>query len=368
MKSGVCALLSVPALLALSDVSGCGRKSVVSRGSPALYWKRLKNGVVQCNLCPNDCVITEGEMGFCRVRGNFRGELNTYAYGNPCSVNLDPIEKKPFFHVLPSTSAFSIATAGCNFRCKNCQNWEISQVGAEETENYALSPDDVVASALRYGAKSVAYTYSEPAIFFEYMIDCAKKARQKGLLNVLHTNGFIRKEPLEELCGNVDAINVDLKSISATFYDEVCSGELKPVQETLKTIKEKNVHLEITSLLIPGLSDNEEEIAKLSRWVASELGKEIPLHFSRFYPVYKLSNLPPTPSERVEGARNVAMSLGMKFVYTGNLPEHRGEGTVCLGCGRTIIARSGYQVLKNDLVDGKCKFCGKTIPGIWKTG
>ncbi len=323
---------------------------------------------VRCNLCPHRCIIADGERGRCRVRENRGGQLYSMVYGNPCAVHVDPIEKKPFYHFLPTAAAFSLATAGCSLRCLYCQNWTISQVPPEETENADLPPEMVVHYAQRYNAPVIAYTYSEPMVFYEYMLATAQKAREAGLRNVVISAGFINPEPLLELCAAVDAIKIDLKGYDEEFYRKVCEAELKPVLEAIRTIYESGIHLEIVNLVVPTLNDSLEQLRALARWVAQELSPDIPLHFSRFYPQYKLTNLPPTPVETLDKAREIAMEEGMRFVYVGNVPGHPGNNTYCPACGRPIIARTGFAVTEYRLQGGSCAFCGEPIPGVWWPG
>ncbi len=329
------------------------------------YFTPLTGGEVQCDLCPRQCHVPKGKRGFCRVRENREGKYYSLVYGNPCAVHLDPIEKKPFFHVVPSSASFSLATVGCNFQCKFCQNWEISQASPEDVYNYDVPPETIVKMAKEVGARSVAYTYVEPTIFYEYMVDICTLAKKAGLLNVCHSNGFINPEPLRNLCKVMDAANIDLKGFTETFYHDLCSGELKPVLETLKTLKKKKVHLEITNLVIPTQNDGMSGVKEMCLWVKRELGADTPMHFSRFYPLYKLRSLPPTPVSTLEKAREVALSTGLEYVYIGNIPGHEGEHTFCPRCKKMIIRRIGYMVGESHLKEGTCKYCGKPIPGIW---
>ena len=329
------------------------------------YFTPLDGGEVQCDLCPRRCRVSKGKRGFCRVRENREGKYYSLVYGNPCAVHLDPIEKKPFFHVLPSTTSFSLATVGCNFQCKFCQNWEISQAFPEDVYNYDVSPEMIVKKAKEVGAHSVAYTYVEPTIFYEYMVDICQLVKKAGLLNVCHSNGFINPEPLKNLCNVMNAANIDLKGFTETFYRDLCSGELTPVLETLKTLKKEKVHLEITNLLIPTQNDDLSVLKEMCQWVKKELGADTPIHFSRFYPLYKLRSLPPTPVSTLEKARNAALSTGLEYVYIGNIPGHEGEHTFCPKCKKMIIQRIGYMIGENHLKGGKCQYCGKPIPGIW---
>lgn len=320
---------------------------------------------VQCRLCPHRCIIADGERGRCRTRENRGGRLYSLVYGNPCAVHVDPIEKKPFYHFLPTAAAFSLATAGCNLRCLYCQNWEISQFTPEETQNEDLPPARVVEYALAVPAPVIAYTYSEPTAFYEYMLDTARLGRQAGLRNVVISAGFINPEPLAEVCAAVDAIKIDLKGYDPDFYRQVCEAELEPVLQTIQTIYRSGVHLEIVNLVVPTLNDNLEQLRALARWLAKEISPDVPLHFSRFYPQYKLLNLPPTPVERVEQARDIALAEGVRFVYVGNVPGHPGDNTYCPACGKTIIARQGFAVQEYHLKGGACAYCGQAIPGVW---
>jgi pyruvate formate lyase activating enzyme len=320
---------------------------------------------VQCNLCPHQCIIADGERGDCRVRENRGGYLYSMVYGNPCAVHLDPIEKKPFYHYLPTAAAFSLATAGCNLRCKYCQNWTISQVPPEDTRNADLPPEDVVRYAQRQGAPVIAYTYSEPIIFYEYMFDTARLAREAGLRNAVISAGFINPEPLRALCEVVDAVKIDLKGYDSAFYRDVCGGELEPVLETIAAIYETRTHLEIVNLVVPTLNDDLGQLRALARWIVDDLGPDVPLHFSRFYPQYKLKNLPPTPVETLEQAREIALGEGVRFAYIGNVGGHPGNHTYCPACGEVVIQRVGFGVQAYHIEGGRCIFCGAPIPGVW---
>jgi pyruvate formate lyase activating enzyme len=286
-------------------------------------------------------------------------------YGNPCAVHVDPIEKKPFYHFLPTASAFSIATAGCSLRCLYCQNWEISQVPPEETQNDNLPPDRVVSGALTNKAPVIAYTYSEPTVFYEYMLATARLGRRAGLRSVVISAGFINPEPLRELCQAVDAIKIDLKGYDEEFYRKVCSAELGPVLETIQTIYKAGVHLEIVNLVVPTLNDSLDQLRALARWLARDISPDVPLHFSRFIPQYKLDNLPPTPVETLDKAWQAARDEGMRFVYVGNVPGHPADNTYCPACGKAIIVRQGFDVTEYHLKGNACAYCGEPIPGVW---
>ncbi|UCF95789.1 MAG: AmmeMemoRadiSam system radical SAM enzyme [Spirochaetaceae bacterium] len=326
----------------------------------------MEKGVVQCGLCPRRCRVSNGKRGYCEVRENREGEYLSLVYGNPAAIHLDPIEKKPFFHVLPASGSFSLATAGCNLHCKFCQNWEISQARPEEIYSYEVPPDMVVRQARAMGARSVAYTYTEPTVFYEFMVDTARLVAEAGLLNVMHSNGFINPAPLEELCPLLDAANIDLKGFSESFYRELCEGEQAPVLESLKILKRKRVHLEITNLLIPTRNDDMAMIRGMSRWIRVELGADTPLHLTRFYPLYKLKSLPPTPVYTLVQARAAALAEGLQYVYIGNVPGHEGANTFCPHCGRMIIQRAGFMVVENKVQRGTCAYCGAPIAGIWE--
>ncbi len=329
------------------------------------YFTSLEGGNIQCELCPHRCRVAKGKRGICRVRENREGSYYSLVYGNPCAVHLDPIEKKPLFHVLPGTTSLSLATVGCNFQCKFCQNWEISQASPEDVFSFEASPEMIVKKAKEIGARSIAYTYVEPTIFYEYMIDIGRLTKREGLLNVTHSNGFINPGPLKNLCKVLDAANIDLKGFTENFYRELCSGELHPVLETLKTLKKEKVHLEITNLVIPTKNDDLSVLREMCLWIKKEMGADTPIHFSRFYPLYKLKSLPPTPVSILDKAREAALSAGLEYVYVGNVPGHGGENTYCPKCKKTIIQRTGYMVGEVNLKDGKCRYCGKPIPGIW---
>jgi pyruvate formate lyase activating enzyme len=308
----------------------------------------------------------EGQRGDCLIRLNIRGKLTTLVYGKPCAVHVDPIEKKPIFHLLPGSRAFSIATAGCNLHCKFCQNWEISQRQPEETVNQDLPPVKVVEAARRTRCRSIAYTYSEPLVFYEYTLDSAKLAQAQGIKNILVTAGFINQKPLLELCQYTDAANVDLKGFTEEYYKKICGGELRPVLDTLKTMHQQGVWLEVTNLIVPTLNDNLELIGQMCDWILDNLGPEVPLHFSRFWPMYKLKNLPPTPVGIITQARKLALKKGLHYVYIGNVPGHEGNNTYCPKCQQIVIGRIGYMITLYDIIDGKCGKCGFKIAGVWK--
>jgi len=321
---------------------------------------------VQCELCPKMCVIGEGQSGDCRVKINIDGVLRTVVYGYLCSTNIDPVEKKPLFHFLPGTPIFSVATVGCNLHCRNCQNWEISQANPEDSEAAFCPPAKLVEITKSSGCSLLAYTYTEPIIYYEYTYDTAKLAKEAGIRNVLVTAGYINEEPWRRLLKYVDAVTLDLKGITEDFYRDVCSATLKPVQNALIVAKSCGVELEVSNLVIPTLNDKPEEIRELVRWVRANLGRETPLHFLGFIPRFKMRNLPPTSLETLESARGIAMEEGMDFVYIGNVASKEGQNTYCPGCKRLLIERSGYGILQNRIKGGHCPDCGKEIYGVWK--
>ncbi|MBU1026628.1 MAG: AmmeMemoRadiSam system radical SAM enzyme [Candidatus Margulisbacteria bacterium] len=332
----------------------------------AKYWREMEDKYVQCELCPNLCVIPNLGRGRCGVRINIEGKLYSLVYGKPVAVHIDPIEKKPLSHFLPGTAVFSIATAGCNLGCIFCQNWQISQVKPEDADHYNLSPEEIVTVIKKNKLPSIAYTYTEPTVFYEYMLATAKLAKKAGIKNVMHSCGYINPKPLKELLQYMDAANIDLKGFSEEYYQEMSFGRLEPVLTSLKTIKQEGVWLEITNLIIPGKNDDPKMIRDMCKWIKNELGTDVPLYFGAFHPNYKLKNVPPTPVKTLEMAHKIAKEEGLKYVYIGNVYGHFGEDTYCPKCGKTVIKREGYKIVENDLVDGKCKFCGEEIAGVWK--
>jgi pyruvate formate lyase activating enzyme len=320
---------------------------------------------VKCQVCPNGCILREGGRSVCRNKINYKGVLYTVAYGNPCAVHIDPIEKKPLFHFLPSTTAFSIATAGCNFRCLNCQNWEISQKSPEETYNGELFPEQVVERAEQSGCQSIAYTYSEPTAWYEYMYDTAHVAASRGIRNVWITNGYMNEPPLRDLCQYLDAANVDLKSFREEIYNKLNAGTLEPVLNTLKVLKDEGVWFEVTNLVVPTWTDDMQMVSEMCEWLHQNVGPDYPLHFSRFHPDYKLLNLPPTPHETLKEAREIALDSGLHYVYIGNVPGAEEQNTYCPACEKLIIERKGFVVSEMHVNEGACEFCGQKIEGVW---
>jgi len=350
----------------------------------ALYYERKEDGKVQCNLCPWKCVLKNGERGKCRVRVNIEGKLRALTYGKPVALRPDPIEKKPLFHVIPGARSFSLSTVGCNLGCIFCQNYQTSQASPEEgghelvigleKERYpwiesadSLSPEEVIELCKATKCESIALTYTEPTVFFEYMLDICKLARKEGIKTLWITCGYIEPAPLRELCKYLDAANVDLKGFSEKFYQDYCGAHLDPVLTCLKILKEEKVWFEITNLVVPQGNDDPQMIRDMCVWIRDNLGVEYPLHFSRFYPDYKLLR-EFTPLSTLLQARKIAKEVGIKYVYIGNVFEVEigQEDTICPNCARTLIRRHGYSIVENNIEGSACKFCKTPISGIWK--
>ncbi len=332
----------------------------------ASWFKRLPERRVECGLCPRGCTVADAERGACGVRENRGGTYYTLVWGAACAVHVDPVEKKPLFHVLPHSRAFSFATAGCNVECKFCQNWEISQFRPEQVPHWWLPPEALAAAAHAAGAELLAATYSEPVVFWEYVRDAARAGAAAGLRTVVVSNGYIQETPLVEVLPLLAAVKVDLKAFREPFYRDLVRGELAPVLKTLERVRAAGVWLEIVVLLIPGRNDSEVEVRGLCRWVRDHLGADVPVHFTRFHPTYRLSDLPPTPVATVERAWQIARAEGLRFAYVGNLPGHPGECTRCPGCGAMLIERVGFEVVQNRLTGGRCPDCRRAIPGVWE--
>lgn len=331
----------------------------------ARYYKKLDGGGIECGICPRKCRITDLERGYCGARENRNDIYYTLVYGLPCAVNIDPIEKKPLFHFQPGTAAFSLATAGCNSNCRFCQNWDISQSRPEQTDNIDLPPEAIIEICRNRKVPAIAYTYSEPIIFYEYMYDTARLGHEKGIKSVMITGGYIEKEPLVDLLAHLDAVKVDLKSIREQYYKDIVDAELGPVLKALVEIKKAGVWLEIVYLVVPTLNDSDEEFKDLAIWIKGNLGTDTPVHFTRFHPQYLLKNLPPTPQKTLEKACEIARSEGLEYVYLGNVPGHPAESTKCPKCGKLLIERYGYRILQNIIKENSCPDCGKLIPGLF---
>jgi len=329
----------------------------------ALYYTKHGEDAVQCVLCPHNCIIKEGKSGICNARQNTGGKLYSLIYEKPCATHVDPIEKKPLYHFLPGSRSFSLGTVGCNLKCMHCQNWELSTSSPNDVYCHTLTADDCVKLAIQYECQSISYTYNEPSINIEYVLETAVKAHDKGIKNVMVTNGFINEEPLRDLYRHIDAANVDLKAFDDDFYKKICKARLEPVLKTLTILKEMNVWIEVTNLVIPTHNDDVTMIQKLVDWFVHNLGTDVPLHFTAFYPAHKLTNVPPTPLRVLKQAYDIAYKAGIKFIYLGNVRER--SVTRCPSCGRDLVVRSGFNVMRTNLHDGKC-ICQTAIPGVWR--
>jgi pyruvate formate lyase activating enzyme len=327
-----------------------------------VLFDKLPNNKVKCNVCSHRCVISEGKLGICGTRKNINGIIHTTIYNTVSSEAVDPVEKKPLYHFLPGTLSYSLGTIGCNFRCLHCQNWNISQVALEEAWTKEITPDEAIKRALERGCKSISWTYNEPAIWHEYTYDSAVLAKKAGLKTIYVTNGYITPEALRRIAPYLDAFRVDIKSFSDDFYRKICGARLAPVLESTKLAKELGMHVEVITLIIPTKNDSPEEIAQIVRWVRENLGADTPMHFTRFYPIYKMEELTPTPTETLEMAHDIAKKEGMRFVYTGNVPGHKYENTYCPKCNALLIDRTGFRVSAIKIKDGKCPECGEGVP------
>jgi pyruvate formate lyase activating enzyme len=337
----------------------------------AMLYERMEGQRVRCGLCAHRCTIGEGQRGLCQVRENRAGVLYSLVYGQLVSQALDPIEKKPLFHFYPASSAFSVATVGCNLRCAFCQNAEISQMPRDEgrVAGRAVAAEAVVSAAQRQGSRSIAYTYTEPTIFAEYNYDIAQLAHRAGIANVYVTNGYMTTALLDLFTSPtalplLDAANVDLKSFRDAFYRQQCGATLQPVLDNLVLMKRRGVWVEVTTLLIPGLNDDEQELRELAQFIATALGPETPWHVSRFHPDYRLTDRPPTPAATLHRAREIGLQAGLRYVYQGNLPGGGGEDTACPHCGKVVIQRQVFTVLRNQAHGGVCVHCGGRVDGV----
>lgn len=331
----------------------------------ARFYDRLAEKKIQCKLCPRACVVGDRERGYCGVRENHGGTYYTLVHSRVCAAHVDPIEKKPFFHYLPGTMAFSLATAGCNVNCRFCQNWDISQARPEQVPADYAAPRRVADLAKQYRCPTIAYTYSEPVVFIEYLMDTADAGHAQGIRSIVVSNGYIQEEPLRRAYGRMDAVKIDLKSFSESYYRQVVAGQLKPVLDALVTLHSMDKWLEVVYLVVPTLNDGDQEFRDLAQWVKANLGVDVPLHFSQFHPEYLLKNLPITPVETLERAKQIADAEGLHYVYIGNVPGHPAENTYCPRCGKLLVHRMGLQVTEMLIRKGACPFCGHPIPGVW---
>ncbi len=363
--AGICLFCALPSVSKSDDLTFGNSENQLSLVE-AKHYRKLNDKRIECELCPRKCQIADLERGYCGVRENRDGKYYSLVHSRVCSANADPIEKKPLFHFLPGTGAFSIATAGCNIECKFCQNWEIAQKRPEQIRSVEMPPSRITELAGQYKCGTIAYTYSEPVVFFEYMYDTASYSRGQGLRNVMISNGYINEKPMRELCKVLSAVKIDLKAFTDSFYKNTCSGELKPVLDTLLVLKDEGIWFELVILIVPTLNDSTAEISRMCRWVKKNLGSDVPMHFTRFHPSYKLQNLPPTPIKTLENVYKTANAEGIKFAYLGNIPGHEAENTFCPGCGKILIERAGFHIRANHIKKGKCGFCEISIPGVWE--
>ena len=332
----------------------------------AYYYRTLADDDVQCELCFRGCRIPEGRTGFCRVRKNEGGTLYSQVYGRPSAVNIDPIEKEPMHHFHPGSQILCVGTASCNFRCKFCHNWHLSQRDIDEVQRvHSLTPEEVVQRAENQGAPSISFTYNEPTVFYEYMYDIASLAKDRGLNVIFHSNGGLRQEPLQDLLQNIDAVTVDLKAFTEDFYADICQAQRDPVLESLKTIEEEGAWLEIVNLVLPEHNDDSQNIREMAAWINNELNQDVPLHFSRFSPAYQMTDLSPTPVETLETCRRIAREEGLNYVSIGNVPGHKANSTFCPECGEKVIDRFHFTVNNINMENGSCGYCGSSIAGVW---
>lgn len=338
----------------------------VEAAKEAMLWERLPEGKVRCNLCAHRCLIFPGKRGICRVRENRDGTLYSLVYGRLVSRAVDPIEKKPLFHFQPGSASYSIATVGCNFHCRQCQNWEISQYPREHGDEIVgghFTPEEIVADAIRYRCQSISYTYVEPTVFFEFAYDTSKLARERGLANVFVSNGYLTEEATRAIAPYLDAINIDIKAFKDATYRHYYGATLQPVLDTVKLMHQLGVWVEVTTLIIPTINDSEDELRAIARFLKG-VDPAIPWHVTRFYPQYKLLDLPPTPVGTLRRAREIGLEEGLKYVYEGNVPGEGGENTYCPGCGELLIARWGFSISRYAIKDGRCPKCGAEIAGV----
>ncbi len=367
-------------LTALTNLTGCSPTAFEPSLSPTVeripsrtpqplheirFYRTLAEGLAQCEVCFRRCVIRPDSVGFCKNVQNVGGRCYSRVYGLPCALQTDPIEKEPAFHMLPGATVFCVATASCNYRCKFCQNWEFAQQSVTDVLNFPATPEEVVTQALEEECQAVSFTYNDPIVFYDYMYDIAQLAQEKGLKTLFHTNGSLTPRAMETVLQVMDGIVVDLKGFTNEFYQQVTKAELMPVLDALRVVKEIGTHLELVHLIIPTLNDDLEDVHRMCEWIVENLGQQVPVHFTRFYPAYRLLRLPPTPVETLEQALAIAEDVGLEYVYIGNVPRHERNSTFCPNCGRCVIERVYFFVTSLDLEDGNCRFCGHPIPGVW---
>jgi pyruvate formate lyase activating enzyme len=361
---------SVVALAPIMEAMAAAQSSAEKQNemqftAEARFYEKLPERKIRCKLCPRECVVGDRERGYCGVRENRGGVYYTLVHSRVCAAHIDPVEKKPLFHYLPGTMAFSIATAGCNVNCKFCQNWDISQSRPEQIPAEYLPPRRVAELALHYHCPTVAYTYSEPVVFSEFIMDTADAAHAAGVRSIVISNGYIQDHALREAYGRMDAVKIDLKAFSDSFYSKIVTGQLKPVLDTIVTLRKLGKWTEIVYLVIPTLNDTDDQFRGLAKWARTNIGLDVPVHFTQFHPDYLLKNLPITPVATLERAREIAMAEGLQFVYIGNVPGHPGEHTYCPKCGKVVVERIGMSMQKMSIRKSACMFCGRLIPGVW---
>jgi len=331
----------------------------------ARFYEKLPSKKIKCKLCPRECTVGDRERGYCGVRENRGGVYYTLVHSRVCAAHVDPVEKKPLFHYLPGSLAFSLATAGCNVNCKFCQNWDISQSRPEQIASVYAPPKRVAELAAQWRCQSIAYTYSEPVVFSEFLMETADAGHEAGIRSVVVSNGYIQDEPLRAAYGKMDAVKIDLKAFTDSFYQKIVTGQLKPVLDTLVTLRKIGKWTEIVYLVIPTLNDSEQEFRGLASWIKANLGTDVPVHFTQFHPDYLLKNLPITPISTLEKAREIARAEGLHFVYIGNVPGHPAENTYCPKCQRILVERRGFEIRQMAIRNGACPSCGQVIPGVW---
>jgi len=339
-----------------------GLAAISTRLKEASYYHRTGKGTLVCNLCPNECSISDGALSSCRTRLNRHGKLYTLSYDSLAAIHKDPIGKGPLYHFLPGASALSVATAGCNLRCLYCQNWSSPRIPPRKVRKIDISQEDIIKKALRNGCRAITFTYTEPVAYYEYMIDIARRAKSAGLATHMATAAYINKEPLEELCRHMDAATVALKGFNDPFYKKICGCPITPVLDAIVTMKRAGVWLEIATCIVPTLNDNAYELKRMARWIRDSLGADTPFHLVRFLPEYRLANLPPTPTSVMEDLRKTALDEGLRYVYISNMPGHEGNNTYCPSCGKAVITRLGFKLISNYLKRGRCPNCGAPIP------
>lgn len=331
----------------------------------ARFYEKLPNNRVRCTLCPRHCVVGNEKRGHCGVRENRDGTYYTLVYGRVCAAHVDPIEKKPLFHYLPGTKAFSVATAGCNVSCSFCQNWNISQARPEQVAAEYLPPGKIAELAKRFSCLTIAFTYNEPVVFSEFVMDSADAGHEAGIRSIVVSNGYIQDEPLRKVYGKMDAVKIDLKSFSDYFYRKAVKGQLKPVLDSVVTLRKMGKWTEIVYLVVPTLNDSDHELRDLARWITTHLGTDVPLHFTQYHPAYLLKNLPVTPVPALERAKAIADAEGLRYVYIGNVLGHPAENTYCPQCKRMLVERCGFEIRQMLIRNGTCTFCHQAIPGVW---